>query len=100
MNVSVLTLVHSVVAMADMLSRLSMSHSNRGEHMRNLLTVLLFAALSVLGPASATGAASPTLPTDNASLDHLQTVSTFSIVAIDPQNGDLGVAVASRYFSV
>src|SRR5579859_369479 len=27
-------------------------------------------------------------------------VSTFSIVAIDPQNGDLGVAVASRYFSV
>lgn len=28
------------------------------------------------------------------------TVSTFSIVAIDPQNGDLGVAVASRYFSV
>src|ERR1700687_5116445 len=28
------------------------------------------------------------------------TVSTFSIVAIDPSNGDLGVAVASRYFSV
>jgi uncharacterized Ntn-hydrolase superfamily protein len=28
------------------------------------------------------------------------TVSTFSIVAIDPENGDLGVAVASRYFSV
>jgi uncharacterized Ntn-hydrolase superfamily protein len=28
------------------------------------------------------------------------TVSTFSIVAIDPVNGDLGVAVASRYFSV
>jgi uncharacterized Ntn-hydrolase superfamily protein len=27
-------------------------------------------------------------------------VSTFSIVAIDPTNGDLGVAVASRYFSV
>ena len=27
-------------------------------------------------------------------------VSTFSIVAIDPDNGDLGVAVASRYFSV
>ncbi|MGH9569802.1 MAG: DUF1028 domain-containing protein, partial [Candidatus Angelobacter sp.] len=27
-------------------------------------------------------------------------VSTFSIVAIDPQTGDLGVAVASRYFSV
>ena len=30
----------------------------------------------------------------------LPAVSTFSIVAIDPQNGDLGVAVASRYFSV
>jgi uncharacterized Ntn-hydrolase superfamily protein len=29
-----------------------------------------------------------------------RTVSTFSIVAIDPANGDLGVAVASRYFSV
>lgn len=28
------------------------------------------------------------------------TVSTFSIVAIDPANGDMGVAVASRYFSV
>src|SRR5260370_34478043 len=27
-------------------------------------------------------------------------VSTFSIVAIDPQGGDMGVAVASRYFSV
>src|SRR5262249_53571614 len=27
-------------------------------------------------------------------------VATFSIVAIDPGNGDLGVAVASRYFSV
>ncbi|HET6933987.1 MAG TPA: DUF1028 domain-containing protein [Candidatus Angelobacter sp.] len=47
-----------------------------------LLTVLL---LSVVAFASG-----PTL----------QTVSTFSIVAIDPQTGDLGVAVASRYFSV
>src|ERR1700704_2270254 len=28
------------------------------------------------------------------------TVSTFSIVAIDPANGALGVSVASRYFSV
>src|SRR5450755_2994490 len=27
-------------------------------------------------------------------------VATFSIVAIDPQDGDLGIAVASRYFSV
>lgn len=30
----------------------------------------------------------------------LPPVSTFSIVAVDPQSGDLGVAVASRYFSV
>ncbi|HWZ44952.1 MAG TPA: DUF1028 domain-containing protein [Candidatus Saccharimonadales bacterium] len=30
----------------------------------------------------------------------LPPVATFSIVAIDPQNGDLGVTVASRYFSV
>ena len=30
----------------------------------------------------------------------LPPVSTFSIVAADPQNGDLGIAVASRYFSV
>src|SRR5438309_8473865 len=29
-----------------------------------------------------------------------RTVSTFSILALDPANGDLGVAVASRYFSV
>src|SRR5260221_12422220 len=27
-------------------------------------------------------------------------VATFSIVAIDPQTGEMGVAVASRYFSV
>ncbi|HEV2987255.1 MAG TPA: DUF1028 domain-containing protein [Candidatus Angelobacter sp.] len=30
----------------------------------------------------------------------LPPVATFSIVAIDPNNGDMGVAVASRYFSV
>ncbi|MDE3135423.1 MAG: DUF1028 domain-containing protein, partial [Acidobacteriota bacterium] len=30
----------------------------------------------------------------------LPTVSTFSIVAIDPSTGQMGVAVASRYFSV
>src|SRR6185295_17838212 len=44
-----------------------------------------------------------TLPHPAASLDlGLQPppVATFSIVAIDPANGDLGVAVASRYFSV
>jgi uncharacterized Ntn-hydrolase superfamily protein len=32
--------------------------------------------------------------------ESLPPVSTFSIVAIDPQTGELGVAVASRYFSV
>src|SRR5579871_3855849 len=35
-----------------------------------------------------------------AAASSLPPVSTFSIVAIDPQTGDLGVAVASRYFSV
>ena len=35
-----------------------------------------------------------------AAAQSLPPVSTFSIVAIDPQNGDMGVAVASRYFSV
>src|SRR5438445_12358618 len=30
----------------------------------------------------------------------LPPVSTFSIVAIDPRTGEMGVAVASRYFSV
>ena len=28
------------------------------------------------------------------------TISTFSIVAMDPENGDLGVAVASKFFGV
>ena len=45
------------------------------------------------------GSSAP-LPEPAASTETRQTVSTFSIVAIDPQNGDLGVAVASRYFSV
>jgi uncharacterized Ntn-hydrolase superfamily protein len=36
----------------------------------------------------------------SAGAQRLPPVSTFSIVAIDPQNGDMGVAVASRYFSV
>src|SRR5580658_3525222 len=31
---------------------------------------------------------------------HAADVNTFSIVAYDPVNGDWGVAVASRYFSV
>ena len=37
---------------------------------------------------------------DERPVPKLSTVSTFSIVAIDPANGDMGVAVASRYFSV
>src|SRR5258707_10327001 len=49
---------------------------------RSLLAVVLLFATGLL--------AQTTLPP----------VSTFSIVAIDPRNGDLGVAVASRYFSV
>src|SRR5262249_28320080 len=60
----------------------------RGEIMKRLLALCL-----LLLPASLASAA-----------DHpvvkSPTVSTFSIVAIDPANGDLGVAVASRYFSV
>ncbi len=36
----------------------------------------------------------------NAAPRSLPPVSTFSIVAIDPQSGEMGVAVASRYFSV
>ena len=35
-----------------------------------------------------------------AAAEKLPTVSTFSIVAIDPKTGEMGVAVASRYFSV
>src|SRR6478672_1551767 len=52
-----------------------------------LLSILVFVA-SVFVASEA--AVAQTLPP----------VSTFSIVAIDPQTGELGVAVASRYFSV
>ena len=45
------------------------------------------------------GLASPLFGDDHALLK-APPVSTFSIVAIDPANGDMGVAVASRYFSV
>jgi uncharacterized Ntn-hydrolase superfamily protein len=41
-----------------------------------------------------------TILTNFAIPQSLPPVSTFSIVAIDPQTGELGVAVASRYFSV
>src|SRR5262249_52755695 len=69
--------------------------------MEKLLTVLLFVSLTICGPIAAIAQAdsSTPLPT-TVTAEHTQTVSTFSIVAIDPQNGDLGVAVASRYFSV
>ncbi len=54
--------------------------------MRRLLTLCLLAAAAPLAAGSSGLEAPP--------------VATFSIVAIDPANGDLGVAVASRYFSV
>jgi uncharacterized Ntn-hydrolase superfamily protein len=41
-----------------------------------------------------------TAPTHARPVLEPRSVSTFSIVGIDPANGDLGVAVASRYFSV
>jgi uncharacterized Ntn-hydrolase superfamily protein len=61
-----------------------MCNFKRGEIMKKLL-LLLFLPFAVTGLL----VAQPLTP-----------VSTFSIVAIDPQNGDMGVAVASRYFSV
>jgi uncharacterized Ntn-hydrolase superfamily protein len=67
--------------------------------MRRHVVFLLLAALSVCGSLSACDA-SPAFVRDKTLPAHPQTVSTFSIVAIDPQNGDLGVTVASRYFSV
>jgi uncharacterized Ntn-hydrolase superfamily protein len=51
--------------------------------MKNILKLVLFFCAAI--PALA---------------QSLPPVSTFSIVAVDPQNGDLGIAVASRYFSV
>jgi uncharacterized Ntn-hydrolase superfamily protein len=52
-----------------------------------LLSILVFAACVFV---ACKAAVAQTLPP----------VSTFSIVAIDPQTGEMGVAVASRYFSV
>ena len=57
--------------------------------MKRLLALLLLAC-----PAAPAFAGGP-LPEP-----HVANVATFSIVAIDPANGDLGIAVASRYFSV
>jgi len=64
----------------------------------------LFLIVLLLGFALLAGAQS-TSCRSRAGVEHgevqsLPPVSTFSIVAIDPQNGDMGVAVASRYFSV
>ena len=56
--------------------------------MRHLLTLCLLAVVAPLSTASLSPGPEP------------PPVATFSIVAIDPANGDLGVAVASRYFSV
>src|SRR5689334_1572274 len=66
--------------------------------MKKLLVALLLANLCLCGSVAAEP--SPLPPEQSAPTEHPRTVSTFSIVAIDPQNGDLGVAVASRYFSV
>src|SRR5262252_1855288 len=52
------------------------------KHAHSRLLMLVAVAVTIAAPLS------------------LPPVSTFSIVAIDPQNGDMGVAVASRYFSV
>jgi hypothetical protein len=54
--------------------------------MKRLLTFCALAGLAL----PLTAAADPLGPPP--------TVATFSIVGIDPANGDLGVAVASRYF--
>ena len=56
--------------------------------------VLVLVELGMLGGGGRTWAQ------EKAAGVELPPVSTFSIVAIDPGNGDLGVAVASRYFSV
>ena len=69
--------------------------------MRRLLAFLLFNGLAVcLIAAEPPQGPSAPAPEQTMTAEHVQTVSTFSIVAIDPQNGELGVAVASRYFSV
>src|SRR5579864_7585854 len=44
--------------------------------------------------------ASLSMVSEAAIAQSLPPVATFSIVAIDPQTGEMGVAVASRYFSV
>lgn len=53
--------------------------------------LLILGLLAIAAPLSAGSLGSGREPSP---------VATFSIVAIDPANGDLGIAVASRYFSV
>jgi uncharacterized Ntn-hydrolase superfamily protein len=61
---------------------------------RNFLIVLLVAATSVLGPAINSNAQ------EDRARRPLRPVHTFSIVARDPNTGELGVAVQSHWFSV
>ncbi len=60
-----------------------------------LIGLVFYLAFPIPHPSTSSGQASALR------IPHsLPLVATFSIVAIDPANGDLGVAVASRYFSV
>ena len=75
-----------------------MARENRSRNMvmaRMLFTLLVSLALangSTQAQAAAAGVAEPRLPRSP--------VSTFSIVAGDPATGELGIAVASRFFAV
>src|SRR5262249_13325239 len=64
-----------------------------------LLFIVLLLGFALLAGAQSTSCRSRA-GVERGAVDSLPPVSTFSIVAIDPQNGDMGVAVASRYFSV
>lgn len=84
--------------------------------MKRLFPVCLFAMACVAGVSLRAQSSSPaqaSSPGDTTSSArvwnapdaahppfHPRPVATFSIVAIDPANGDMGVTVASRYFSV
>ena len=68
------------------------ANPSRGKSMKTLPPLLLFclSILSVAGPVQSN-------PPGHLSGPH---IATFSIVAWDPQTGDYGVAVQSRYFAV
>src|SRR5215510_10223850 len=66
---------------------------------KHLLLIFLLLVLAVSASAQSLGCRSRGVVARDGN-QALPPVSTFSIVAIDPQNGDMGVAVASRYFSV